>query len=142
MKKSYVFVAIQFTAIFILILTGSIFPAEIVKLIIMIFFVLFGLWAMFVHRFRFNALPELRDDSSLKTSGPYRLVRHPMYTSLIFITLIWLINEFSIFRLAIWIILLITIHLKSEYEEKLLIKKFPEYPQYKTRTKKFIPFIY
>ncbi len=142
MKKSYAFVAVQFTAILILVLTGSIFPSDIVKLTIMILFVLFGLWAMFVHRFRFNALPELRDNSSLKTSGPYRLVRHPMYTSLIFITLIWLINEFSIFRLAIWIILLITIHLKSEYEEKLLIKKFPEYPQYKTRTKKFIPFIY
>ena len=142
MKKSYAFVAIQFTAIIILILTGSIFPSDIFKLTIMILFGLFALWAMYVHRFRFNALPELRDDSSLKTSGPYRLVRHPMYTSLIFITLIWLINEFSIFRLAIWIILLITIHLKSEYEEQLLIKKFPEYPQYKTRTKKFIPFIY
>ncbi len=55
MKKSYAFVAIQFTAIFILILTGSIFPADIVKLTIMILFLMFGLWAMFVHRFRFNA---------------------------------------------------------------------------------------
>lgn len=142
MKKSYAYVAVQFTAIIILVLTGSIFPADIVKLTIMILFVLFGLWAMFVHRFRFNALPELRDDSSLKTSGPYRFVRHPMYTSLIFITLIWVVNDFSIFRLAIWIILLITIHLKSEYEELLLIKKFPDYRQYKVRTKKFIPFIY
>lgn len=142
MKKSYAFVAIQFTAIFILIFTGSIFPSDIVIFIIMILFLLFGLWAMFVHRFRFNALPELRDDSSLKTSGPYRFVRHPMYTSLIFITLIWVLYDFTIIRLAIWIILLITIHLKSEYEEQLLIKKFPEYPQYKTLTKKFIPFIY
>ena len=142
MKKSYAFVAIQFSAIIILVLTGSIFPDDIVLLTIMILFLLFGLWAMFVHRFRFNALPELRDDSSLKTSGPYRFVRHPMYTSLIFITLIWVVNDFSIFRLAIWIILLITIHLKSEYEEQLLIKKFPDYRQYKVRTKKFIPFIY
>ncbi|MBS1551877.1 MAG: isoprenylcysteine carboxylmethyltransferase family protein [Bacteroidetes bacterium] len=142
MKKSYAFVAIQFTAIFILIFTGSIFPSDIVIFIIMILFLLFGLWAMFVHRFRFNALPVLRDDSSLKTSGPYRFVRHPMYTSLIFITLIWVLYDFTIIRLAIWIILLITIYLKSEYEEQLLIKKFPEYPQYKTLTKKFIPFIY
>ena len=142
MKKSYAFVAIQFSAIIILVLTGSIFPDDIVLLTIMILFLLFGLWAMFVHRFRFNALPELRDDSSLKTSGPYRFVRHPMYTSLIFITFIWVVNDFLIFRLAIWIILLITIHLKSEYEEQLLIKKFPEYPQYRTLTKKFIPFIY
>jgi protein-S-isoprenylcysteine O-methyltransferase Ste14 len=142
MKKSYAFVAVQFMAIIILIFTGSIFPSDIIKLTIMILSALFGLWAMYVHRFRFNALPELRDDSSLKTSGPYRFVRHPMYTSLIFITLIWVINDFTIFRLAVWIILLITIHLKSEYEEQLLIKKFPEYPQYKTLTKKFIPFIY
>lgn len=141
-KKSYLFVAVQFTAIVILALTGPVFPEDKILLSIEILFAVFGLWAMYKFRFRFNAVPDLKKNSPLITDGPYRIVRHPMYAAAIFITLIWLINKFTLARLAVWIILIADLHFKSEYEERLLENKFPEYKLIREKIKKILPFIY
>jgi len=65
-----------------------------------------------------------------------------MYTSAIFITLIWIINDFTYIRLSAWIILVIVLILKTYYEEKILDEEFPEYKIYTSKTKKLIPFLY
>ncbi len=93
-------------------------------------------------KFRFNILPELLKETSLVTSGPFKLVRHPIYTSIIFITLIWIINDFSFTRLGACVLLVIILNIKLQYEEKILIKEFSEYNNYQTKTKKIIPFVY
>jgi protein-S-isoprenylcysteine O-methyltransferase Ste14 len=135
-------VTIQISTILYLGLTGSIFPANIFSSIVFISSVLFGLWAIAEMKFRFNILPELLKDSTLVTTGPYRFVRHPMYTSIIFITLTWVITDFNLLRFIIWITLLITLNVKLRLEEKIVSAKFSEYASYKLKTKKLIPFIY
>jgi len=45
-------------------------------------------------------------------------------------------------RLSNLNMLLIDLHFKFFYEEKLLLKKYPEYIDYKKKTKRIIPFIY
>lgn len=142
MSISYLLVAIQFASVIFLALTGSILPSSILFLILQIIFLLVAFLAMAEMKFRFNIFPRPLNSSTLIVTGPFKFVRHPMYTSIIFITLIWVINEFSFLRLGDWIILVIILNIKLEIEEKILADKFSDYEEYKIKSKKLIPFIY
>jgi protein-S-isoprenylcysteine O-methyltransferase Ste14 len=93
-------------------------------------------------RFRFNIAPDLIAGAEMVVIGPYKYIRHPMYTSVLGITLSVVIFSFSYFLLMIWVILFVTILMKLSYEETILLKKFPDYSDYKLKTKKLIPFLF
>jgi protein-S-isoprenylcysteine O-methyltransferase Ste14 len=140
--KSALFLIIQFLCIFILGFTGKLLPENYILFSFLIVSLLLALWAMIIMKFNFNGTPEVLPGMTLKTSGPYRLIRHPMYTSLLILGAVWIINDFSLIRFAVFIILLIDLLVKMYYEEKFLLERFPEYPNYKKQTKRIIPFIY
>jgi protein-S-isoprenylcysteine O-methyltransferase Ste14 len=142
MVKSITIVFFQILFIVFLMRTGSVIPSNKVLLFLEIIFAVFGFWGMAAMKFRFSIFPEPLKNSSLVTSGPYKFVRHPIYTSILFITLIWLINDFSLIRCSVWILLIIILNIKSEHEEKILTGKFPGYENYKLKSKKIIPFLY
>jgi protein-S-isoprenylcysteine O-methyltransferase Ste14 len=89
-----------------------------------------------------NVMPDLKANSTLVTSGPYRLIRHPMYAAGLLITLSLVLNHPTLWRAGYWLVLAIDLHLKLRYEEKLLQEKYPQYSDYKQKTKRLIPFIY
>lgn len=142
MSSSILLVIIQVSCIIFLGVTGTIIPAKLILLIPEILFLIFGIWGMAELKFRFNIFPELLKNSTLVTSGPFRIVRHPIYTAGVFISLIWIMNEFSISRFAVWIVLVIILNIKIIFEEKILSKEFPGYNEYKIKTYKLIPYIY
>ena len=140
--KSLSFVAVQFIAIAYLILTGYIFVSppliwlEITGILII-------LWAVLIMRpHRVSPLPDLRRNARLVTNGPYRYVRHPMYTGVILIATAWLLDHITLTRTGAWLILLSDLVAKAIYEETLLRKRFPDYSAYKRQTKRMIPFVY
>jgi len=140
--KSAMLVFVQFLCVGILVATGIVIPKNIFLLSLIIISFFLALWSMILMKFHFNAAPEILKDAELIIKGPYRLIRHPMYTSLIGLGAAWIINDFSYFRLLIFIILIINQIIKLSYEEKFLLEKFPDYKNYKNRTKRIIPFIY
>ena len=81
---------------------------------------------------------------TLVSTGPYRYVRHPIYSALILAvagTLLAL--EPTLRGVALLFFLSTVLRLKSLLEEKLLIEHFPnEYPDYKRQVKALIPFLY
>lgn len=89
-----------------------------------------------------TAVPRPKDDATLIQTGLYSLVRHPIYFSIIVGALGW-----SLFR-GSWLALLLTIGLgfffdrKAAREELWLVERYPDYPAYRTRVKKLIPFVY
>jgi len=89
-----------------------------------------------------NVTPTVKKGSELVTSGPYRIIRHPMYIAQLIAVLPLVIDYFSWYRLAAIIILLLVLLIKIGYEEKQLIAHFPEYTKYKTTTSRLIPYIY
>ena len=82
------------------------------------------------------------DNSILTTTGIYKYVRHPMYSSVLFSLLGVVIYFKSISGFTVWIIGVIFIIYKIRFEEHNLIKRFPDYTAYSNKSKKLIPFIY
>jgi protein-S-isoprenylcysteine O-methyltransferase Ste14 len=141
--KSYTLVSIQLGCIALIAFTGPIFPKNIFFLSTGITGSLLGLWAIIVMGLgRFNITPEVHPNSRMKSKGPYKYIRHPMYMSVLLITLTWILNYPTTFRLTIWMVLIFDLIIKLKYEEKLLVNRYKEYQDYQHRTKKLIPFIY
>jgi protein-S-isoprenylcysteine O-methyltransferase Ste14 len=89
-----------------------------------------------------SALPHPKDDATLVESGPYRVVRHPIYSGLIVGAFGWALMNTSLLTLIYAAILLAFFDIKSRREERWLARKFPDYAAYQARVAKLIPLIY
>lgn len=84
----------------------------------------------------FSILPEAR---KLVTGGPYSLMRHPLYTVEI-ITILGTAMQFQgPWSWAISLLVMVLLWIRSHYEEQVLAGVYPEYGEYRARTKRFIP---
>jgi protein-S-isoprenylcysteine O-methyltransferase Ste14 len=77
----------------------------------------------------------------LSTSGPYRFVRHPIYSGLLAAMLgTALVN--NLLGLVVAAVLIAYFYFCGIVEERNLTATFPTaYPEYKSRTKMLIPFL-
>jgi protein-S-isoprenylcysteine O-methyltransferase Ste14 len=104
---------------------------------------LLGAWALMVMRpGRVNLAPILKPDATLVTAGPYRFIRHPMYTSLLILSAVWLTDMYSPKRLAVWLLFVANMVIKLTVEERYLRDRFDRFEEYQRRTWRVIPFIY
>jgi protein-S-isoprenylcysteine O-methyltransferase Ste14 len=91
----------------------------------------------------FNTTLHIREGHTLVTGGPYRWVRHPMYTSvLIFVTAVTLISANALIALPMVVPLPVILILgnRIQREEALMIEQFgDEYREYMKRTGRFLP---
>jgi protein-S-isoprenylcysteine O-methyltransferase Ste14 len=140
--ESAVYVVIQFACLIVIFLNVSIVPHNIYLIFGIALFLLLGIWAIFIMKFNFNVAPDLVSDAKLVMQGPYKFIRHPMYTSVLGIALCYIIDTFTLFNLIMFIVLLIDLLMKLNYEEKLIVKRFGEYAEYRKITKRIIPFIF
>lgn len=79
---------------------------------------------------------------TLVESGLYRIVRHPIYTGLLFGALGWSLYRLSLPALLLTLCLFILFDAKARREEIWLLERFPGYADYRRRVKKLIPFLY
>lgn len=86
--------------------------------------------------------PKPRADSQLVQSGAYRVVRHPLYSCLIFGTLGWSMLWSSAAAVGISLLLAVILDAKSRLEERWLRDRYPEYVGYAARVRRLIPGIY
>ena len=82
-----------------------------------------------------SPFPRPINNSNLVNTGIYRFARHPMYYSLIFISIGVFIIKLSIYYLFLTISLALIIKFKIPLEEKYLMKKFKNYLLYKIEGK-------
>lgn len=141
--KSIILVIIQLICIVLILLTGSLVPRSFPLQIVFVLALSLGIWALWTINFKnFRLTPNFPKDTRLVAKGPYKLIRHPMYSCLLLTTLTIVLDDLSIIRIAIWIILFIDLYIKLVYEEKLIIDRNTDYLIYKRGTKRLIPFIH
>lgn len=140
--RSTVFVVIQFACLIVIFFNVNLIPVNFVIGFGIVFFLILGIWAVTLMKFSFNIAPDIPTGKELILKGPYKFIRHPMYTSVLGITIFLILNDFNYIRIIFFLILLINLLFKLNYEEKLLTSKFSEYTSYKKSTKRLIPYIY
>ena len=86
-----------------------------------------------------SPFPSPRKNSSLISRGIYRYVRHPIYSGILICLAAYAIYDGSPERLLITALLGVVLYLKSNFEEHLLVKRFPKYSEYQKRTGRFFP---
>ena len=102
-----------------------------------------GLWALSANRpGNFNIRPVPRAGGHLVQHGPYRWIRHPMYSAV-------LLAGVAAARLsddgAAWLILValaVLLRIKAEVEERGMIARHPAYRDYQKRSRRFVPGLY
>ncbi len=87
-------------------------------------------------------LPYPKADGQLVRSGVYGLVRHPLYSGLIFAAFSWVVFQFSLSHLIATAILFAFFDTKARREEAWLTEKYPEYSDYQQQVKRLIPGVY
>ncbi|MCX7550352.1 methyltransferase family protein [Xanthomarina sp. F2636L] len=143
-KKDYVFVSIQ-----LLLFIAYIFPIKIIVitlmewirysgLILTILGLILGVRALLQINAKLSPFPTPVVNSKLLTHGAFAVARHPIYTSILAITLGYAVFDTSLYKFIIVVALGLLFYFKSNYEEKLLSEKFPEYSIYKTKTRRFL----
>jgi protein-S-isoprenylcysteine O-methyltransferase Ste14 len=102
-----------------------------------------GAWAIYTMKLHnLRIAPEVARGARLVTTGPYRSIRHPMYSAVLLITVALVLSRFTVARLTVWLMLLAVFLVKLQHEEVLLAKRFKEYTAYQRRTKRLVPFVY
>lgn len=89
----------------------------------------------------FSVYPEIRSGAKLITAGPYRIIRHPMYSALMLMMMgIAGYNGHWVNYIAsLGLILVVTV--KALREERLLIAEYEDYADYTVQTKRFVPYL-
>ncbi|MGC9954184.1 MAG: isoprenylcysteine carboxylmethyltransferase family protein [Rhizomicrobium sp.] len=83
----------------------------------------------------------MADARELVTSGPYAVVRHPLYVAEEIGILAMLIQFFAPAAIALTLAHITVQVARTVYEERILTATFPEYRAYKARTWRFIPHV-
>jgi protein-S-isoprenylcysteine O-methyltransferase Ste14 len=96
----------------------------------------FSIYALLYLRLNFSILPEAR---GLTTSGPYRLVRHPVYLGEILGAFGLALALPSLPTIAILVSFVVVQLLRSRIEEQVLAEVLPGYAEYARRTPRIFP---
>jgi protein-S-isoprenylcysteine O-methyltransferase Ste14 len=86
--------------------------------------------------------PYPREGSPLVARGPFRAVRHPIYTGIVLGALGWALAWLSVAGAAYAALLAVFFDRKARREERWLRSRFPDYAAYAHRVRRFIPGIY
>lgn len=101
-------------------------------------------WGILHLKSQFTRHVTVREGDEIVSSGPYRMLRHPLYTALLLIGIGMALFCTSLIAAVLGgAVVIWTLLKRISYEEKLLVEKFgPEYVQWMKRRARLIPFIY
>jgi len=103
-----------------------------------------AVWARHILGTNWSGIVTLKQDHTLIRNGPYRYVRHPIYSGIIVAAAGSFLAVLPTLQGVISLIFIfLGLRLKSRLEERVLTREFPdEYPRYCREVKALVPFVY
>jgi protein-S-isoprenylcysteine O-methyltransferase Ste14 len=103
----------------------------------------FAIWARFDLGGNWSGRVTVKQDHTLVRSGPYAVVRHPIYTGFIAGTGGTILGIGEVRALAGFVVVIAGFIVKARLEEKFMRQKFgEEYASYQREVKALIPFVW
>ena len=128
--------------ILLLYFTGGLFVYDPVVITLQVVAAALMLWARITFGGRSFHLTAEPTEGGLVTTGPYRFVRHPIYSAVLLFAWSGLLGNFSLLNLCFDLVLLAGTFARIMCEEHLVRIQYPEYNQYAGKTKRLIPFLF
>ena len=99
-------------------------------------------WAVRTLGSSMTVLPRPKEQHELITRGPFRWLRHPVFSGVVLTALGACVISGSWIALAFTLCLCVLFDLKARREEVWLAQRYPQYLDYRSRARKFIPGVY
>ena len=102
----------------------------------------FALWARVTLGRNWSGVVTLKEGHELVERGPYRFVRHPIYTGILTMFFATALAQGHLAGFAGTLLMFASFWIILRDEEKLMLQQFPErYAAYRRRAKRIIPFV-
>ena len=99
-------------------------------------------WAVWALRFLGRNLSVIAQARQVVDRGPYRWVRHPLYTGEIVSTLGLALTAGSLRAIAAWLVLVVLQAYRAMREEQVLLRALSGYLDYRSRTAALLPGVF
>ncbi len=100
-----------------------------------------ALWSRWMLAGNWSSDVRFKEGHQLVRTGPYRFVRHPIYTGIL---LMCAAPAIQFGRLHCWlgfVLIVAGLWIKLKQEESLMLQHFPEYADYRREVKALVPFV-
>lgn len=100
------------------------------------------IWARMTMGFRSFYPTADPTDGGLVTSGPYRFIRHPIYTSICLFCAAAVLAHASLSSVVLGVLVMVGAFMRMTAEERLLVQRYPGYRLYASATKRMVPYVF
>jgi protein-S-isoprenylcysteine O-methyltransferase Ste14 len=105
--------------------------------------VVLGVWTLAHNRpGNFNIRPQAKAGAQLVTGGPYRFVRHPMYSAVLLFAAAEAVAYADPWKILAVLLLAAVLLGKAVLEERALAVQFAAYPAYAARVRRLVPWLF
>lgn len=133
-------VLLQFILSAVIVLSANWWPLPVISLLIALPGILLAIWAWLrIGLTKIRVHPDVTESTELVTDGPYSIVRHPMYSGLLWFAGALLFEPFQLWRIACWFALVVVLVVKSRHEESGLVSRFASYREYQEQVGSLVP---
>jgi protein-S-isoprenylcysteine O-methyltransferase len=118
-------------------------PIALAGLALAIFGIGFSIWARLILGENWSSSPSIKQDHALIVTGPYRVVRHPIYTGFLFALLGSALQHGLVRSFLAVLTCAVGLYLKVSVEEDFMVQRFGDaYLRYRRNVSALVPFLF
>lgn len=126
----------------VLVVRGAFFSSQPIAIMAEVAAVALMVWARLTFGHRSLQAAANPTAGGLVTTGPYRYIRHPIYTAACLFGWSGILAHWSLINVLLGVLLIAGAVVRMLCEERLIIEVYPEYRAYAQATKRMVPYIF